>query len=115
MSPLEPTPHERLRHELRTPLTVVHGSAQLLARLLARAEGLRPDERTRLENRLADLETAAAELRDRIEALTERPERAQRGHVRATRDTLARTQAQIDASWDLLRRAHQGRCGPPDT
>ena len=49
---------DQLRHDLRTPLTTIRGRAYLLARAVRRARLLSDDERTRMLDGLAAIETA---------------------------------------------------------
>jgi signal transduction histidine kinase len=58
--PLDPL--DLLRHNLRTPLTTIRGRAYLLARAVRRAPSLTEEERTRMLDGVAAIETAVAAM-----------------------------------------------------
>ena len=60
---------EQLRHDLRSPLTTISGRAQLLARSVRRSSYLSEEERVRMLDGLAVIETAVLALVTRIDAL----------------------------------------------
>jgi signal transduction histidine kinase len=53
---------EQLRHDLRSPLTTVRGRAYLLARAVRRAPSLTEEERTRMLEGVAAIETAVVAM-----------------------------------------------------
>lgn len=53
---------EQLQHDLRSPLTTIRGRAYLLARAVHRAPSLTEDERTRMLDGVAAIETAVAAM-----------------------------------------------------
>jgi signal transduction histidine kinase len=53
---------DQLRHDLRTPLTTIRGRAYLLARAVRRAPSLTDEERTRMLDGVAAIETAVAAM-----------------------------------------------------
>jgi signal transduction histidine kinase len=55
-------PLDQLRHDLRSPLTTIRGRAYLLARAVRRAPSLADDERTRMLDGVAAIETAVAAM-----------------------------------------------------
>ena len=76
MSPGDDTPPyqshdslEQLQHDLKTPLTTIHGRAQLLIRAVRRSPTLADEERTRMLEGLASIETAVLTLTAMIDAL----------------------------------------------
>ena len=79
MSPGDDTPPDRprnsldqIRHDLKTPLTTIHGRAQLLTRAVRRSPSLADEERTRMLEGLATIETEARALAAMIDALDTR-------------------------------------------
>jgi signal transduction histidine kinase len=79
MSPVDETPPERvhdsldeLRHELKTPLTTIHGRAQLLTRAVRRSPSLADEERTKMLEGLATIETEVLSLAAMIDAMDNR-------------------------------------------
>ena len=66
-SPLDPL--DQLRHELKTPLTTIRGRAHLLARAVRRAPSLSDEERTRMLDGLASIDTAVMEMVAVIDAM----------------------------------------------
>jgi signal transduction histidine kinase len=63
LDPLDPLdPLDRLRHDLRSPLTTIRGRAYLLARAVRRAPSLTEEERTRMLDGVAAIETAVAAM-----------------------------------------------------
>ena len=80
MSPGDDTPRDRshnsldqLRHDLKTPLTTIHGRAQLLTRAVRRSPSLADEERTRILEGLATIETEVLTLAAMIDAMDNRP------------------------------------------
>jgi signal transduction histidine kinase len=65
--PLDPL--DLLRHDLRSPLTTIRGRAYLLARAVRRAPSLTEEERTRMLDGVAAIETAVAAMVAVIEGL----------------------------------------------
>jgi signal transduction histidine kinase len=53
---------EQLRHDLRSPLTTIRGRAYLLARAVRRAPSLSEDERTRMLDGVAAIDTAVVTM-----------------------------------------------------
>ncbi len=79
MSPGDDTPHDRfhnsldqLRHDLKTPLTTIHGRAQLLTRAVRRSPSLADEERTKMLEGLATIETEVLTLATMIDAMDNR-------------------------------------------
>ena len=79
MSPGDDTPRDRshnsldqLRHDLKTPLTTIHGRAQLLTRAVRRSPSLADEERTRILEGLATIETEVLTLAAMIDAMDNR-------------------------------------------
>lgn len=66
-SPLDPL--DELRHELKTPLTTIRGRAHLLARAVRRAPSLTDEERTRMLDGLASIDTAVMAMVAVIDAM----------------------------------------------
>lgn len=66
-SPLDPL--DQLRHELKTPLTTIRGRAHLLARAVRRAPSLTDEERTRMLDGLAAIDTAVMAMVAVIDAM----------------------------------------------
>src|SRR5688500_3228116 len=58
----------QLRHDLKSPLTTIRGRAYLLARAGRRAPSLTEDERLRMLDGVAEIETAVAVMVAVIEA-----------------------------------------------
>jgi signal transduction histidine kinase len=58
--PLDPL--DQLRHDLKSPLTTIRGRAYLLARTVRRAPSLTDDERSRMLEGVAAIETAVAAM-----------------------------------------------------
>ena len=58
--PLDPL--DQLRHDLKSPLTTIRGRAYLLARAVRRAPSLTDDERSRMLEGVAAIETAVAAM-----------------------------------------------------
>jgi signal transduction histidine kinase len=56
--PLDPL--DQLRHDLKSPLTTIRGRAYLLARAVRRAPSRTDDERSRMLEGVAAIETAVA-------------------------------------------------------
>ena len=70
--PLDPL--DQLRHDLRSPLTTIRGRAYLLARAVRRAPSLTVEERTRMLEGVAAIETAVVAMVAVIEGIDgERP------------------------------------------
>lgn len=76
MSPGDDTPPDwshnsldQLRHDLKTPLTTIHGRAQLLTRAVRRSPSLADEERTRMLEGLATIETEVRALAAMIDAM----------------------------------------------
>jgi signal transduction histidine kinase len=70
--PLDPL--DQLRHDLKSPLTTIRGRAYLLARAVRRAPSLTDDERSRMLEGVAAIETAVAAMVAVIEGIDgERP------------------------------------------
>jgi hypothetical protein len=55
-------PTQRLRHALKSPLTTIRGRAYLLARAVRRTPSLTEEERTRMLDGLAVIDTAVAAM-----------------------------------------------------
>ena len=55
-------PLDQLRHDLRSPLTTIRGRAYLLARAVRRTPSLADDERMRMLDGVAAIETAVAAM-----------------------------------------------------
>lgn len=79
MSPGDDTPPDRshnsldqLRHDLKTPLTTIHGRAQLLTRAVRRSPSLADEERTKMLEGLATIETEVLALAAMIDAIDNR-------------------------------------------
>ena len=66
-SPLDPL--DQLRHELKTPLTTIRGRAHLLARAVRRPPSLSDEERTRMLDGLASIDTAVMAMVAVIDAM----------------------------------------------
>jgi signal transduction histidine kinase len=66
---------DQLRHDLKSPLTIIRGRAYLLARAVRRAPSLTDEERTRMLDGVAAIETAVTAMVVAIDAL--RDERAE--------------------------------------
>ena len=49
---------DQLRHDLKTPLTTIYGRAHLLARSIRRSHSLSDDERAKMLDAVATIETA---------------------------------------------------------
>jgi signal transduction histidine kinase len=62
-------PTEQLRHDLKSPLTTISGRAQLLARSVRRSSSLSDEERVRMLDGLAVIETAILALVTHIDAM----------------------------------------------
>jgi signal transduction histidine kinase len=60
---------DQLRHDLKTPLTIIRGRASLLARAVRRAPSLTDEERTRMLDGVAAIETAVTAMVVAIDAL----------------------------------------------
>jgi signal transduction histidine kinase len=60
---------DQLRHDLNSPLTTIRGRAYLLARAVLRAPSLTEDERTRMLDGVAAIETAVAAMVVVIDAI----------------------------------------------
>jgi signal transduction histidine kinase len=58
--PLDPL--DQLRHDLKSPLTTIRGRAYLLARAVRRAPSLTDEERRRMLDGVAAIETAVAAM-----------------------------------------------------
>ena len=65
MVPVDPTPTEhppdpldQVQHDLKTPLTAIHGRAHLLARAIRRSPSLADEERAKMLEGMATIETA---------------------------------------------------------
>jgi K+-sensing histidine kinase KdpD len=76
MSPGDDTPCDQshnsldqLRHDLKTPLTTIHGRAQLLTRAVRGSPSLADEERTRMLEGLATIETEVRALAAMIDAM----------------------------------------------
>ena len=66
-------PRDQLRHDLKSPLTTIRGRAYLMARAVRRAPSLTDEERMRMLDGVAAIETAVAVMVDVIDALRNEP------------------------------------------
>lgn len=62
-------PFDELRHNLKTPLTTIRGRAHLLARAVRRAPSLADEERVRMLDGLAAIDTAVMAMVAVIDAM----------------------------------------------
>jgi signal transduction histidine kinase len=62
-------PLDQLRHDLKTPLVTIHGRAQLLARSIQRSPSLANEERVRMLEGVAAIETAVRAMSAVIDAM----------------------------------------------
>ena len=66
-------PRDQLRHDLNHTLTTIRGRAYLMARAVRRAPSLTDEERMRMLDGVAAIETAVAVMVDVIDALRNEP------------------------------------------
>ena len=66
-------PRDQLRHDLKSPLTTIRGRAYLMARAVRRAPSLTDEERMRMLDGVAAIETAVAVMVDVMDALRNEP------------------------------------------
>lgn len=109
----DPTPsqlQEQLRHDLGNGLTMIHGGAQLLARLIQRTPSLTETDRTRLQRHLAMIDDgvrATGAVLDQTLPLPQE-ETTQAQHAMRQLESDARLRLALDVaavgtwSWDLV-------------
>ena len=72
-------PLDQLRHDLKTPLTMISGRAYLLGRAIRRAPSLTDEERGKMLEGVAALETAVRAMSAVIDAMGDEAHASQSG------------------------------------